>query len=96
MSSLPLAPLGSPNHGPDFQVWIVSIYIAFHQESVHEICAWKTKHQASGEETGSDQEQISPLLLTSGLVVLTFLFQVKYKLRGEEACSSWLEESLKY
>lgn len=73
-----------------------SIYIAFHQESVHEICAWKTKHQASGEETGSDQEQISPLLLTSGLVVLTFLFQVKYKLRGEEACSLWLEESLKY
>lgn len=52
--------------------------------------------QASGEETGSDQEQISPLLLTSGLVVLTFLFQVKYKLHGEEACSSWLEESLKY
>lgn len=52
--------------------------------------------QASGEETSSDREQIPPLLLTSGLVVLTFLFQVKYKLHGEEACSSWLEESLKY
>lgn len=78
------------------EVRIVSIYTAFHQESNHEICAWKTKQQATAEETSSRQVQISSSSFDNGLVVLAFLFQVKYKLHGQEAHPSRLEESLTY